>query len=276
MKWTEEATQAISRVPFFVRKRVKRKVEEEAAAAGSSLVTMEHVHASRRKFLASMEDEVKGFQVETCFGPGGCPNRAIKDDNLAGELESLMAGKNLRDFLKTKVRGPLKLHHDFRISVSDCPNACSRPQIADIGIIAAVEPSMRPWACNTCAACIGTCREEAIRISANGESVELDLEKCLRCGACLKVCPSAALQVERAGYRIFVGGKLGRHPQLARELDGLFDKNETLLMVDRCLQVYMRFNVAGERFGEMLNRTDPELLSALREFNIFFKKGEKR
>ncbi|MDO8957596.1 MAG: hypothetical protein Q7W38_12220 [Deltaproteobacteria bacterium] len=31
MKWNAEANEAISKVPFFVRKRVRRRVEEEAA-----------------------------------------------------------------------------------------------------------------------------------------------------------------------------------------------------------------------------------------------------
>jgi anaerobic sulfite reductase subunit C len=276
MKWTEEATQAVSRVPFFVRKRVKKKVEEEARLRGAPEVTMEHVHACRQRFLNNMEDEVKGYQVETCFGPGGCPNRAVRDDDLARELEALAAGKNLRDFLKERVRGPLKLHHDFRISVSDCPNACSRPQIADVGLIAAAVPRVEPSACTACGACIASCREDAIRLSEDGESVEIDAEKCLACGACVKVCPSEALRVECSGYRVLLGGKLGRHPQLARELDGIFFKKEVVETVDRCLQLYMSLNVAGERFGEVLNRTDDQFLSDAVSSKSCSKKTEKK
>ncbi|MBU1209307.1 MAG: PCP reductase family protein [Proteobacteria bacterium] len=36
MKWNAEANEAISKVPFFVRKRVKKRVEEEAARCGST------------------------------------------------------------------------------------------------------------------------------------------------------------------------------------------------------------------------------------------------
>ena len=32
------------------------------------------------------------------------------------------------------------MHHEFRVSLSACPNACSRPQIVDIGLIGAVTP----------------------------------------------------------------------------------------------------------------------------------------
>jgi len=37
VNWTDEAKQALSRVPFFVRKRVKKRVEEEAERFGEIL-----------------------------------------------------------------------------------------------------------------------------------------------------------------------------------------------------------------------------------------------
>ncbi len=140
MEWSQEAEKAVSRVPFFVRRRVRKRVEEEAKTRGGKIVTIEHVVDCQKKFLKNMADEVKGYQVETCFGPGGCPNRAVADEDLAEQLDTLLAEQNLRDFLLSRVKGPLKMHHEFRVSVSDCPNACSRPQIADLGLIGAVRP----------------------------------------------------------------------------------------------------------------------------------------
>ena len=83
MKWSREAEQAVSRVPFFVRKRVRARVEEEAERAGARQVGLEHVRASQKRFLERMQDEVRGYQVETCFGPGGCKHRAVVDDDMA-------------------------------------------------------------------------------------------------------------------------------------------------------------------------------------------------
>ena len=79
-----------------------------------------------------MEDEVKGFWVEACFGQTGCPNRAVISDALPGGLEQVLSKRDLKAFLKDRVKGPLKMHHEFRASISDCPNACSRPQIIDL------------------------------------------------------------------------------------------------------------------------------------------------
>ena len=100
MKWTEEADQAIRRVPFFVRRRVRKRVEEEAQQSGSRKVTIEHVTDCQKKFLKNMDSEVKGYRVETCFGPGGCPNRAIAEDDLVDELEELLKRHDLRNFLR--------------------------------------------------------------------------------------------------------------------------------------------------------------------------------
>jgi anaerobic sulfite reductase subunit C len=252
MVWSEEAREAISKVPFFVRKRVKRKVEEEAVQTGADSVTMEHVRSSQRKFLNRMEDEVKGYQIETCFGPGGCSNRAVVDDKLIKTIEDKISKRDLKSFFKSRVNGPLKIHHEFRISVSDCPNACSRPQIADIGLLGACVPEIGDGECTQCEACIEACREEAISLSEQGPKI--DPGKCLYCGQCIKVCPSGSLNKKTSGYRIQVGGKLGRRPRLAVELPRVYDPGETVIVIDRCLDYYQEHCQKGERFGEVLSQ----------------------
>jgi anaerobic sulfite reductase subunit C len=261
MKWTEEAEKAVSRVPFFVRKRVRRKVEEEAERRGSRLVTIEHLRDCQKRFLKSMADEVKGYQVETCFGPGGCPNRAVKDDDLAEELERLLRDKNLRDFLLSRVKGPLKMHHEFGISVSDCPNACSRPQIADLGLIGAVSPNVSEEPCTQCGACQDVCKENAIEFSDDSVSPTVNRERCVSCGQCILACSNGTLVEGKSGRRILLGGKLGRHPQLAVELEGTYFRDEAMHIVRKCLRHYMENCSEGERFAEILNRTGLQFLA---------------
>ena len=253
MKWTKEAEEAIAKVPFFVRKRVRKRVEEEASRCGASEVNPEHVKTCQRRFLHRMEDEVKGYQVETCFGPGGCPNRAVQYDHLATQIEEDLSRRNLKSFLQGKVNGPLKMHHEFRVTIADCPNACSRPQISDLGLIGARRPKAADKPCSQCGICVEICREEAIRLEANGPAV--DFSKCLACGQCISACPTGTLQEEKKGFRILVGGKLGRHPRLAEELPGIHACEETLQIVNRCLDHYQRACTKGERFGEILEKT---------------------
>lgn len=260
MKWTQQAEEAVARVPFFVRRRVKKRVEEEAGRRGSDQVTLEHVKSCQQRFLSNMDQEVKGYQVETCFGPSGCPNRAVADDELAKDIEKLIAGKELREFLKDRVQGPLKMHHEFRVSVSDCPNACSRPQITDFGVIGAARPENSTFPCSQCGACIAVCKEEALAHSEDSEPPALNADKCVACGKCISVCREGVLRKGEQGYRIQLGGKLGRHPQLARELQGIYTRDQVLKILEQCLQHFMEHNLAGERFGEILNRTGLEFV----------------
>jgi dissimilatory sulfite reductase (desulfoviridin) alpha/beta subunit len=253
MKWTKEAEEAVSKVPFFVRKRVRKRVEEETARQGAGEVTLEHVKTCQQKFLNRMEEEVKGYQVETCFGPGGCPNRAVAYNDLAKKVEELLARRNLKDFLRSRVGGPLKLHHEFRVSISDCPNACSRPQIADMGLIGAGRPQISSEECLQCGACVEACRERAIVLAGNWPVI--DWQKCGSCGQCISACPTRTLQEEKRGFRIQVGGKLGRHPRLAEELPGIHSLEAMLQIFDRCLDHYQKHCQHGERFGEILERT---------------------
>ncbi|MBN1849121.1 MAG: 4Fe-4S binding protein [Deltaproteobacteria bacterium] len=258
MQWSDEASKTISKVPFFIRKRVKRKVEEEAAGAGARQVTMEHVRASQKRFLNRMEDEVKGYQIETCFGPSGCPNRAVEYDGLIEDLENQLSKRNLKAFLKKKVNGPLKMHHEFRISISDCPNACSRPQIADIGIIGACAPAITDMGCDECGACVDTCKEEALFLNAGRPFIHP--EKCIYCGQCARVCPTGTLTEGQKGFRIQVGGKLGRHPRLATEIPGIHTPQDIPKFIDRCLDYYQTHCQKGERFGEMIEKNGVEEL----------------
>jgi anaerobic sulfite reductase subunit C len=254
MQWSQDAEAAVSNVPFFIRKHVRKRVEEEAVRCGSLKVRPEHVHTCKQRFLNQMEDEVKGFQVETCFGATACPNRAVDYENFSQTVEELLQRRDLKSFLKDRVRGPLKMHHEFRVSISDCPNACSRPQIADLGLIGACCPKVSEEVCSRCNACVEVCKEGAISLPEDS-AVAIDDRKCLSCGQCLKVCPTGALQEGVRGYRIQLGGKLGRHPRLAQELPGIHGREKALEVIDRCLDHYQRHCLRGERFGEILERT---------------------
>ncbi len=253
MKWTKEADDEVAKVPFFIRKRVRKRIEEEAARAGAGSVGREHVLAAKERFLNRMEEEVKGYRVETCFGPTGCPNRAFVCEGLPHTLEETIARRDLKAFLKQVVRGELKMHHEFSISLADCPNACSRPQIADIGIVGAHRPAVTSEPCTLCGACTAVCREGAI--SFRGDTPVLDYRRCLCCGTCIGACPTGSLAEGAAGYRILVGGKLGRHPRLAVELPGIHEPEAVIAVVDRCLDHYQRHCTEGERFGDILERT---------------------
>ncbi len=256
MKWMPEAEEALRKVPFFVRKRVRVRVEKEAKEAAKTVVSLADVKATQGRYLASMSSEIKGYQIETCFGPSGCPNRAIISDHLLARIEADVKKEDLLGFLKKTVQGELKFHHEFRITLADCPNACSQPQIKDIGIIGACAPIVTSEPCTMCEACIETCREDAIRMDTAKEVPLIDNELCLKCGKCIPACPTGTLVEGQKGFRVQLGGKLGRHPQLARELPGIYDENTVIKIVKDCLRFYKNNSKHGERFGQILTAAD--------------------
>jgi anaerobic sulfite reductase subunit C len=123
----------------------------------------------------------------------------------------------------------------------------------DIGLIGAVTPVVTSEFCSQCGQCALVCKEGALAL--HGDQVTLNLNDCLKCGDCLKVCPSGTLVAGASGCRVLLGGKLGRHPQLGRELPGIHPVVEIAPLVDRCLDHFLNHYQAGERFGDMLNRT---------------------
>lgn len=254
MRWSRDAEEAISKVPFFVRRRVKKKIEFEAQAMGATEVTLQHVHTVKQNFMRKMEDDIKGYQIESCFGSSGCPNRIPHENDLPERAEEILIKRDLKTFLKSKVNGPLKFHHEFRVSFADCPNACSRPQISDVGIVVALAPVVVGSECTQCGLCAETCLEKAVTIESGMNLPSLDFNRCVYCGQCIKSCPNETLARGKEGFRIMIGGKLGRHPRLATGLDGIFSRGETLELFERILGFFCEYNHHGERLGEMVER----------------------
>ncbi len=255
MKWTAEAEHAIKKIPFFVRKSVRARVEKEAAEEGKSIITMAEVQATRNRFLTQMASEIKGFQLETCFGNSGCPNRIGDTQRLQQDIESLLQKEDILGFLKSRVgHHDLKFHHEFRVALAECPNACSQPQIRDIGIIGAASPMIVENKCTHCNQCIKVCRENAVAILPMMNAPAIENNLCVRCGLCIAACPTGAIATGQTGYRIVLGGKLGRRPRLAEELPGIFDETQVINTVKHCIHFYKQKNRLGERFGEILEK----------------------
>ena len=260
MHWNDEAEAAIKKVPFFVRGKVRARVEQEAAAAGCRQVTLTEVRASQRRFLAGMAEAVKGFQVDTCFAAGGCPHRIADSPALADRIETLLRESDLRGFLESRVAGPLKFHHEFRVSLADCPNSCSQVQIKDVGIIAACAPRVTEAPCSHCGACAEACPDNAVTL-ADDDGPAIDAGRCMRCGRCIGVCATGTLAQGPTGYRVQLGGKLGRHPRLARELPGIFPAAAVVAIVRACIDLYKANSLDGRRFADVLTETDFQRLA---------------
>jgi dissimilatory sulfite reductase (desulfoviridin) alpha/beta subunit len=164
-------------------------------------------------------------------------------------LEGILEEAQLRAFLEKNVVGGLKHHHEFRVTRADCPNACSQPQIKDMGIIGAAEPMISDEECTLCETCVEVCKEDAIALDVDEGIPVVDYDRCLRCRQCIKECPTGTIAVGKTGYRVLLGGKLGRHPRLAEELPGIYSEDEVVRILQACLDFYKKHSKHGERFA---------------------------
>jgi anaerobic sulfite reductase subunit C len=256
MEWSREAEEAVKKVPFFVRRRVRDRIEREANDAGRTRITPADVKASQARYLAGMSSEIKGYQLETCFGAAGCPHRAVLSEQLVERLERVLKKEDLLGFLKERVAGDLKFHHEFRLAVADCPNACSQPQIRDMGVIGVCVPELTTAECRQCGACLDTCRERAITMDAERRGPRIALESCINCGQCIPACPTGTIAEGWRGYRVQLGGRLGRHPRLGRELPGIFGEDQVLEILQESLKLYKERSRNGERFARLFSEED--------------------
>ena len=260
MEWTKDAEHAVKRVPFFVRKKVRARVETQVGGTGRKIVTLADVKTVQKQQLQKMSEEIKGYQIDTCFGLAGCPNRALPSEILLARIEKMMAAQDLLSFLKQHVRGDLKYHHEFRITIAECPNACSQPQIKDIGIIAALVPGLTDEVCTACKACVEACPDNCIHLHGTPEKPEIDMDRCLSCGKCVGVCPTQTIVERKRGFRVLLGGKLGRHPRLAKELPGVYAEKEVLEIIQYCISFYKRNSRHGRRFAQIFTDSDFDFL----------------
>jgi len=159
MQWTAEAEAAIKKVPFFVRRKVRDRVEQETAEAGRRAVTLADVKASQKRYLARMGEELTGYRVEACFGAAGCPNRLEDGSRLLERIEAVMREADILSFLKQ------------------------------------------------------------------------------------------------------LGGRLGRHPRLDRELPGLYDADTVIAIVQASVDLYKARSRNGRRFAHLLTDADCDALA---------------
>ncbi|MCF8045212.1 MAG: 4Fe-4S binding protein [Desulfarculaceae bacterium] len=258
MIWSKEAETALSKAPFFVRNKVRKKVEQYTKERGKTLVDLDDVNDLKQQYLSKggMEKEIKGYSLTACFGNSGCPNRIPDTASLINKMETMLQKADLLTFLKQTVKGELKFHHEFRAAVADCPNACSRPQITDMGVIAAAAPMVTEESCTGCLSCVDTCREGSILVDEETGQVDIDFNSCVTCGQCINACPTGTIASGNTGYRVMLGGRLGRHPRLAMELDGLWSEHQVIEILEKALTFYKTHSKDGIRFAHLIETPD--------------------
>lgn len=280
MDWEKEALKKIEKVPFFIKKRVKEKIEKIAEEHGSPVVTLEIIEKAQKIHMGGSGNNVKqetagfmssehirrveelsdkfgvkegrAFQVKLCGGASGCPLTLIDVEAIGEKIVKVIEASELDKFISEGIKGPLLSHFKFKAAVAGCSNCCSEPQIKDFGIVAKLQPKVIEEKCTGCQLCIKACKENAITLK--GKIVEIDYSRCVNCGDCTFVCPREAIPGAQSGFEVMAGGKLGRHPRLASTIREMADEKETMEILDKLIDLMKEKGKPGERLGVLLEQ----------------------
>ena len=264
--WQPEAEQALKKVPRMVRPLARRKINEQVLADGRDLVTLADYQQAEARFKSVMgnksEAELKKLMpaenrpgvemvlIETCRNElSACPNVLLKTEPWREAVQEVVQRNNFSERLRARVdEAKILFHHKLKISISGCPNGCSRPQIADIGLVGFVRPTLAaPDDCVQCGACVVACPDQAVSLV---EGLPFfDTGRCQGCLKCSQACAQECISLSQPGVRVLLGGKLGRHPHLAQPVCELNSIDELKEKLRAWLEDYLESSAPGERFS---------------------------
>jgi anaerobic sulfite reductase subunit C len=193
------------------------------------------------------------YVVRVCRAAEGCPRAVVDVAAAAAALTATLDGVDVAGMVRRKAgNGRMLEHHRFKATLSGCPNACSQPQIADVGLVGQERPLLDETACIACGLCVEACAEVVFSLAYG--HLSMDGSRCVGCGACMRVCPTVALTPAATGWRVLVGGRLGRHPRLGAEVMSCADLDDARAVATKVIELWELEGRRDERVGVVLDR----------------------
>jgi dissimilatory sulfite reductase (desulfoviridin) alpha/beta subunit len=234
-----------------VPEKVRNKEYEKRIAEGETDLR-ERMDKEARDILAS---EMDLFDVELCHARNfRCQNQNIEVRELKKELEQKLRELKLTELIADLIPDGQRImtHDRLRVSVSACPNGCTAPESRVFGVAGVAKPMVTDAACNECFTCVDRCRRRAILIRNGGP--EIDFTRCDWCGQCVKACLDGVLAYENSGYRIFVGGHIGRFPQYGQVLFRMADRETLFRALEASVELIKEESLGEESLTSIINR----------------------
>ncbi len=143
--------------------------------------------------------------------------------------------------------------HKFKMAVTGCPNNCAKATANDLGVMGGIIPRWSGDKCTDCGLCVLKCPAQAI--SKKDARYVRNENTCILCGVCTKLCPTASWTADKQGYRLSIGGTLGKFPRLGNRLEGLItDKDQLAKWIERAVHCFTKNAKQKERFGRVIDR----------------------
>ena len=204
MEWDEEASLRLEKIPVFVRRMARSKIEKRASDKGKNIVTLEDVEDAKAGFMGtgsaksdkgvinanpfsldsksgedkfeilkrsdeySEEDGLPAmYTIEICRGEDvECPFLIAGIKGLRQKMKERLRETGFSKKLISRIDGKILPHQRLKIAIASCPNCCSMPQIRDFGVHVRATVSVdENFECNGCGNCLRACKEGAIRIT---------------------------------------------------------------------------------------------------------------
>jgi dissimilatory sulfite reductase (desulfoviridin) alpha/beta subunit len=289
MEWDSQAADEFIKMPYAAagKEGARAYAEKLARKNGSDKVTLKEFEETKKVYFAGVPEkvrirelerrivegetdlrqrmekeardmlarEVDLFDIQLCHARNfRCRNQNIEVRELKLELEQKLRELKLTELIADLIpEGQRIMAHDrLRIPVSACPNGCTAPESRDFGVAGVAKPTVTDAICNECFTCVDTCRRRAILIR-NGRP-EIDVTRCDCCGQCVKLCPDDVLAYEDSGYKIWVGGHIGRIPQYGYVLFKMADKDTLFRSLEVCVELIREESIGAEGLGSIINR----------------------
>ena len=204
MEWDEEASLRLEKIPVFVRRMARSKIEKRASDKGKNIVTLEDVEDAKAGFMGtgsaksdkgvinanpfsldsksgedkfeilkrsdeySEEDGLPAmYTIEICRGEDvECPFLIAGIKGLRQKMKERLRETGFSKKLISRIDGKILPHQRLKIAIASCPNCCSMPQIRDFGVHVRATVSVdEDFECNGCGNCLRACKEGAIKIT---------------------------------------------------------------------------------------------------------------
>ncbi len=269
ISWTPEAEAAVELLPLppMLQPYARMECERIARRKNTDTVTADIVaEADRRYDLAIGRDVMRKLRAmargelaeplvpEEFFDDDSrelysiqmCPSQYgaasdIKIENMRRLMPALRARLKELDItplMMDLTETALMPHHEFRVTVTGCTNACLSPYFSDFGILGVYDVSVDPEACTGCGRCEEYCTLRAITMRDG--LPHFDKTVCIRCAGCEEFCPETAVRVRDMGYKVVVGGKGARHPNIAATVTEMTDLDGVLGILEKTVGMIRR------------------------------------
>ncbi|GEM_PF-3861723 len=289
MNWDNEAADIFVGLLIADSTREGAKVHAETVArrAGHDRVTREDMEKTKKAYYGRVPEEVRLQEFRKRAGANEAELRKrsemaareiLKRDidlftvnacraepadrnfdpwDLKPEIERKLRELNLTQIITDKLplKRPISNHHKFIVSLAGCANGCVTPEARAFGLSGVMKPKVTDRECSECYLCVDGCKQNAI-ILRKGRP-EINFNACDYCGQCIKVCPKKVYEPEQIGYRVFVGGRLGRFHQPGFALFRITDKETMMRALEAVVTLYRDEARGEESIADLIKRLGP-------------------